>query len=277
MTLDQPHPDHSLPSTTPFAIIRVNKLHLQTPFVLGLHGCTFMACKCISFPMQLRPPSSSLSALNFRLQIRLHTRSITASKDISKLTQSQPSSASANLLQYGLHVCTMMASQVGLETGSISASKCARSWLPIAYPFSHDYGLQVLLSVHSIAGSKCISTVALLWPAGASLSPLNLSLQVHLQTRSIMDSMWISKLTQSQPPNASLSPLNLGLQMHLHTPSITASRCISKFTQSQPPSTSPNSLHYGFQVCTIMYSKCISIPARLCPSSASPTSHQHGL
>jgi len=79
----------------------------------------------------------------------LQTRSITASKCISKLAQSRPRSVSPDSLDSGLQVRTIMASKC--------ISKLARSWPLSASLSSLDLSLQVHLWVHSISVSKSIS------------------------------------------------------------------------------------------------------------------------
>jgi len=82
------------------------------------------------------------------LQVYLQTRSITASKCISKLAQSQPPSVSPNSLDYSHQVPT------------ITASKCisefTRSWPPSACLSSLDLSLQVHISTRTITTSKYI-------------------------------------------------------------------------------------------------------------------------
>ena len=82
----------------------------------------------------------------------LQTRSITASKCISRLARSRPPSASPNWLDYGL--------QMHLQIRSITASKCiskfAQSQSPSLSLKSLDYGLQVHLQTCSITASKYI-------------------------------------------------------------------------------------------------------------------------
>ena len=76
------------------------------------------------------PPSASSNSLNFVLQVCtimacsacLHTRSITASKCISKLAWSGPQSASLSSLDHGLYVY--------LQTGSITTSACISNLAP---------------------------------------------------------------------------------------------------------------------------------------------------
>jgi len=133
-------------------------------------------------------------------QVLIQSRSITASKIISKPTRSQPPSVSPNSRDYGLQVSMIMASkcispnslnhdlEMHLQTRSIMASKIiskpTRSQPPSVSPNSPDYGLQVSM----IMASKCISP-----------NSLNHDLEMHLQTRSIA----ASKFTRAWLPSAS--------------------------------------------------------------------------
>jgi len=175
-------------------------------------------------PDELGPAAPSIDLL----KVLVPTRSITASKCISKLARSRPPSVS---------------------------------------PASIDHGLQVHLRVHSILDSQCISKLAWSWPPSASLSSLHLGLPVLLQTRSITASKFISKLTRSRPPSVSpdsldyslkvrtimastcISPTSLvhGHQVYLQIRSNTASKCISKVAWSRPRSISLSSLDRHFQ------------------------------
>jgi len=201
--------------------------------------------------------SRRTSLPNYRLQIDrpqalLQSRSIMASKCISKLAQSQLPSESLPSPDYGLHVRTMMACKC--------IYKLARSRPPSASPNSPDHGLQVHLQTRPITASKCISKLAqhsirvYLKPrtntlpmfaqsphSSASPHSLDRGLQVHLQTRSITASESISNLARIRPPS---SP-NHGLQLHLGTCSMTASKCIS------------NSLDYSLETRSIMALECI--------------------
>ena len=120
-----------------------------------------------------------------------------ASECISNLAQSQPPSASPNLLHHGL--------QVYFQTRSITACKFARSWPSSAY-----------LQPRLITASKCISRLARLRPARSH----DHGPQVH-----------ISKLARSRPPSVSPDSLNYVLRVR----SITASKCISKLARLWPP------------------------------------------
>jgi hypothetical protein len=182
------------------------------------------------------PPSACPNSLDHSFPVHLRTRSITATKCISKLARSQPRNVSLTSHDYSLQV------------GTITASQCISELTRSRLPSSHDHGLQVHLQTCPIAASKYISQSTRSRPPGASLSSLDQGLPVHLQTHSIMASKCISELH------------DLGLQMHLPTHSITASKCISKFNsisaskcisklaRSRPPSTSPSSHDHGLQV-----------------------------
>jgi len=88
------------------------------------------------------PPSASSNLLKHGLQVQLQTRSIVASKCISKVALLQI----PNSLHCGL--------QVHLQTRTIAASKCisklARSRCPSASPNSLGHGLRVYPWVHLI-------------------------------------------------------------------------------------------------------------------------------
>jgi len=103
-------------------------------------------------------PSESPNSLNHGLQVHLHSRSITATKCISKLARLKPPS----LQHHGL--------QVHLHTRTIVASKCitnlARSLPSTVHPNSHDYGLLVRWNT----AYKCIIEVTRSWRWSASLS-----------------------------------------------------------------------------------------------------------
>jgi hypothetical protein len=110
-----------------------------------------------------------------RLQVLVQSRSITASKCISKLPPSQPRNVSSNLLHRGL--------QMYLQTRTIMASKCisklGRSRPPSISPNSLDHDLGVHLQVHSITASKCISKYARLLLPCAFRKSLDHSLGVY--------------------------------------------------------------------------------------------------
>jgi len=156
---------------------------------------------------------SSPGAPSFdRLQVLVQSRSITASKCISKLARSRPPTVSPASLDYGLQVRTIMASKC--------ISKLARSRPPGASLSSPDVGIQLHLQTGAIMASKFISEFT------------------------ITASKCISKLARSRPPSSH----DHGLQLHLQTGSITASKCIAEFTQSASPSASQTrSIKYIFK------------------------------
>jgi len=128
-------------------------------------------------PTDWPPPSTPPISLDHGLQVHLQTRSITASKCISKPARSRPPSASPNSLDHGF--------QLHLQTRSIAACKCisklAPSRLPIASPNSLNHGLQVHLQTRSIAASKCIYKLARSRHRSVSLSSLDWHFQAHLE------------------------------------------------------------------------------------------------
>ena len=89
--------------------LQVNCLQINRLQVL-LQSWSIVAFKYISQQAQLRLPSTSLSSLDFGLQVYLQNLSITASKCISEFNQS-----------LGL--------QVHLQTNSIQASKCISKYV----------------------------------------------------------------------------------------------------------------------------------------------------
>jgi len=96
-----------------------------------------------------RPPSASPISLNHGLQVHLQTRSITASKCISKLARLLPASSHEHRLQ------------VHLQARSITILECiskfTRSLHPSVSPNMLGYRLQVHLQTHSITASEYIS------------------------------------------------------------------------------------------------------------------------
>jgi hypothetical protein len=108
-----------------------------------------------------------------RLQVLVQSRSITASKCISKLARLRPPISH----NHGL--------QVHLQTRSITDSKCISNSL--------DYGVQVYLQTRSITASKCISKLARSRPPSESPNSLNYGFKV----RTITASKCISKLARS--------------------------------------------------------------------------------
>jgi len=169
------------PSAFPNSLDHSLLVHLQPESI--------MASKCSSQFTRSRPPSASPNSLYHGLQVHLSVHSISGSKCITKLALSQPASALLSALHLGL--------EVNLQTQSIKASKCSsrftrsqaaraslnsldhglqgrsqftRSWPPSASPNALDHSLQVLISVHSISASKCISNLARSLPRSVSLS-----------------------------------------------------------------------------------------------------------
>ena len=171
--------------------------------------CPLTTSKYSSNLTQSCPSSLSPNSLDHGPQAHLHSRSIMASKFISRLPRLRPASFHDQSLEVHLHI------------RSITASKC------ISPNFLH-HGLQVHLQTYSIMASRCISRVAGLRPATSH----NHVPQLHLQTRSITISEWIPKFSPSWPPSVSPKTLDYPLQVHLQTCSIMALECISEFPQS---------------------------------------------
>jgi hypothetical protein len=134
-----------------------------------------------------RPPSASPKSLDYGLKVHLLTRSITASKCISKPARS-PSQSSHN------------------------------DGLPSASPNSLDLSLQVYLHTHLIMACKCISELARSHTPSVSRNSLDYDFEVH----SITASKYLSKLAQSQPWSVSLSSIDHHFQVNLELLSSTA-------------------------------------------------------
>jgi len=215
----------------------------------GLQVCTIMASNCIFNLARFRASTASLGHLTLGLQLHLQTHmisvskcifefiwsppaiacsTITVSKSIFGFTRSRPPSASRISLHYRLQVCTIMASQVDLQTGSISACKFAQSWPASASPFSHDYGLQVDLCVCTLPASKWISKLAPSQRTRLYLGSLDPGIQVHLHN----DCITAFKFAQLWPPTESPLSHNYGLQVHLWFHYISVSMCITMLSQS---------------------------------------------
>jgi len=113
-----------------------------------------------------------------RLQVLVQSRSITASKCISRLARLRAPRSHDHCLQ--VHI-----------------SKLARSRPPSVSPNSLDYGLQVHLQTRSITISECISKFTRSRPPSVSPNTLDYRLQVHLQIRSITALEYISEFTRS--------------------------------------------------------------------------------
>ena len=132
----------------------------------------------------------------------------TASQDSSELARLQP----WNSLDRGL------------QTRSITASKCISKLPRLRPPSSHDHRLQVLIS--KLARSR---------PPSASPHSLDHSLQVYLSTRTIT----ASKFARSRPPSAYPNSLDHSLGVYLWVPSIIIFRRTSNYSQA-PPAASPD-------------------------------------
>jgi len=140
------------------------------------------ASKYSSNLAQSRPPSESPNSLNHSLQVYLQTcsivackfaqswpasayiqtRSITASKSISRLAWAWPSSVHYHAFQ--VHI-----------------TKPARSRLPSASPNIAVHRLQVHLQIWLITASKCFSKVTRSRPGSIYLSSLDFHFQAHLE------------------------------------------------------------------------------------------------
>jgi len=80
--------------------LRIRPNSLDYGLQVHLQSRSIMASKCISKCARLRPSSSH----DHGLQVQLHTHLITASKCFSKLARSRPLSASPNSLDFSLQV-----------------------------------------------------------------------------------------------------------------------------------------------------------------------------
>jgi len=147
------------------------------------------ASKCISTLALSWPPSVSPNSLDYGLQVR----TIKASKCISKLARSRLPSlhnhglhvaylqtrtimapgVSPNRLDYGIQVCTRMASKCFFKLPAPPSQSASLSSL--------DHGLQVYLWIHSITASKCISKLTRSQPRSISLSSLDPHFRAHLK------------------------------------------------------------------------------------------------
>ena len=103
------------------------------------------------------PPGASLNSLDHGLQVHLHTRSITASKGISKLDQLRPPSAQDH------------GHQVHVLTCPITASECIAKLVKVRPPSvsanTLNHGLEVHLQSDSITASEYISQFTRSWYA----------------------------------------------------------------------------------------------------------------
>jgi len=187
--------------------------------------------------------------------LHLAHRPFTASKYLSNLAPSWPSSASPNSLDEGIQVST------------ITTSKCIFKLAPLRLPSASlstlDPGLHVHFQTRSIIASKSIFKLARSRPPSSQ----DHDLPVHLTPRSIS----ASKFAWSWPPSASRNLLDHSLQVNPQIRLISISECISKFTRSGPPSVSPYTLDYPgpprVSPTTLNY----------CLESASPKTLDHGL
>jgi len=97
-----PSPDRPLPSTPPIPFNHGHQVHLWVQPIIGLQVYlptrSIMASKCISKFTRVWPPCASLSVLDLGLQDHLWVHRMLASKSISEFTGSRPLSASPNSL-----------------------------------------------------------------------------------------------------------------------------------------------------------------------------------
>jgi len=104
-------------------------------------------------PPDRPPPNTPPISLHQGLQVHLQTRSITASKCISKLARLWPTIS----LEHVLYVRTIM------------ALKCIYKVTWLQPPSSHNHGLQVHLQTRLITACKCVSKLAQSQPPSTSL------------------------------------------------------------------------------------------------------------
>jgi len=138
------------------------------------------------------------------------------------------------------------------------ASKCISTLARLWPPNPLDHGLEVYFQNCLITASKFISKLARLWPPSASPTSLDYGVQV----RTNIASKWISILACLPPPSASLSY------------SILASNCTTKLTRSRPPSLPDHCIQVHPPTFPIKASKRISEFAQSWPPSASLSSTQ---
>jgi len=146
-------------------------------------------------PPDWPPPSTPPISLGHGLQVHLDTRSITASKCISKLGRFRP----PNSLNHDL--------EVHLQTPSITASKCISNYARLRPPSAQDHGLQMYIQSRSITASKCIFKLARSQPPSVSLNSHDDGLQTH--------SITASKFARSWLPSASPNSVDHSLQVYL--------------------------------------------------------------
>jgi hypothetical protein len=137
-----------------------------------------------------------------RLEPVVRSRSITASKCISKLAWSLPPSESPNPHDHGLLVY--------LETRLIMACKAAPLWPPSAFPISLDYNLRVHFQLYSFTASRCICKRAQSHPPSEPPYSSDCGLQVCMITASKCN----SKLVPSWPRSVSVSSLEHDFLAH---------------------------------------------------------------
>jgi len=121
----------------------------------------------------VRLPSTAFSSRPDSLDYGLQVCTIMASKCISKLAPSLPPSVSLKSLDYGLETCSIKSSKC--------ISKHAPSWSLSASLSSLDHGLQVYLEIHLITASKCISKLARSLHQSVSLIFPDHHFQAHLE------------------------------------------------------------------------------------------------
>jgi len=176
-----------------------------------------------------------------RLLVFHQSHSITASKCITNLDQSQPPSISLNSHDHG--------HQVNHKFLSITFPMCIYILAPLRPPRLNDHSLQVQLQTRSITGFKCIYKLASLRPPSSN----DHGLQVHLQSRLMTFSKYIPKLAWSRPPRLNYH----GPQVQLQTRSIAASKCISKLAWLRPPNSHNDGLQVHLKTRSVTASKYI--------------------
>jgi len=166
------------------------------------------ASLCISKLAQSGRRSASPNLLDHGLQVHLQSRSIMASKCISRLALLWLASLHDQCLQSG----SPNSLDYGLQVRTIMVCRCT-------CPNSLDHSLQVHLQTLSITASSCIFKLSRLWSASShdhgleSASPNSLDYGLHVCT--IMATKCISKLARSLSRSASLSTPDHGLQVIL--------------------------------------------------------------
>ena len=185
-------------------------LPTQSPLIRQLSMSIQRKCQLVAFPqLQVNKLNNRVSASGTpssgHLPVLIQSRSITATKCITKVARSQPLSVSPNPLNHSL--------QVHLQTHSITASKCMFR-LPRLRPSSlHDNGLKVHLQTRSIMASMCISPNSL--HHSLQVRMIMASTSWYLQTRLNTASRCIFNLAPLWPPSASPNSLDHDLRVHL--------------------------------------------------------------